>query len=201
MELRLLILLAAAVGLTACETAQSIRVPLQAAQVPATATRVDIDDQRPEAEKQFHYGKGLLDCERWYGDLTFEPGKLEFLRQHVAAKLPPGRSVTLSVLRLDTIEFCEDSSSRGAAAAAAGAGAASGFPVYMSGGVEGGDRFELRSKGAIEGKPFDLRRVFGYSDIRYSNLPSESPEYRERIQKAFASAAAEIVAQLGAVAN
>ena len=200
MAIRILALLAT-LGLTACETAQSIRVPLQAVQTPVVATRVDIDDQRPEAELQFHYGKGLLDCERWYGDLTFEPAKVEFLRQQVAARLPPGRSVTLSLLQLDTIEFCEDTSSRAAAAAAYGASSASGFPVYMSSGVPGGDRFELRTRGAIEGQPFELRRVFDYSDIRFSNLPSESLEYRERIQKAFASAADEIVAKVGATAN
>ena len=201
MAVRILILLATVAGLTACETAQSIRVPLQAVQASDLVTRVDIDDQRPEKEKEFHYGKGVFDCERWYGDLTFEPAKVEFLRQHVAARLPPGRSVTLSLLQLDTIEFCEDTSSRGAAAAAYGASSATGFPVYMSGGVPGGDRFELRAKGAIDGKPFDLRRVFDYSDIRFSNLPAESAEYRERIHKAFASAADEIVAQVGSTAN
>ena len=71
----------------------------------------------------------------------------------------------------------------------------------MSSGVAGGDRFELRTKGTIEGSPFELQRVFDYSDIRFSNLPAESSEYRERIQKAFASAADEIVAKIGTVAN
>jgi len=193
-----------AVVLSGCGTTiNTLRVPLDEGSQPLTAdtSRVDIRDLRPEAERVTHTGKAFT-CQRWYGDDTFRPSKLEYLKQLLAARLPPGETLHVVVERFDTIEFCEDTADRAGAAAATGASYGAGNPtVYVANGVPGGDRVEVRVVGEVRTTdPFDITRRFDYSDLRWKfmELPAANEEYRNRLRKALDEIADEIVSLLRA---
>jgi len=200
MRVLYLVLVAAALG--GCGTTiHTLRVPLHEEPRPPVApvAGVEITDLRPAAERETHTGR-VFGCERWYGDETFVPSKLEYLKQLLAARLPPGATMQLKVHRFDTIEFCEDTADRAGAAAATGASYGAGNPtVHVATGVPGGDRVELHlevSLGAAD--PFVISRRFDYSDLswKFTELPAASPEYRVRLRKALDEIADEIVKRI-----
>jgi hypothetical protein len=187
--------IAALASLAGCTTAYSVKIPLVEPGAPAEVSRVTLLDERSEKPQKVKLSDGLFSCQRWYPDSTFQPSKVEFLRSRLAAHLPEGESTTVTLMRLDTVEFCDDSSSRASAAAVAGATGAMGTPVILpSQGVPNGDRFELRVSGTIDGKPFELMRFAGYSDLNVLTMPGNNPEYQQRVAGLFDSAAAELVA-------
>jgi len=179
-------------------TIGTLRVPLQEEPPSPVAqgSSVVIQDLRPVAERKTHTGR-TFSCQRWYGDETFVPGKVEYLRQRLAARLPPGATLELSVHRFDTIEFCEDTANRAGAAAATGANYGAGNPtVHVATGVPGGDRVEVHLEVSIgTAEPFDITRRFDYSDLswKFTELPAANPQYRERLRKALDEIAEEIV--------
>lgn len=179
-------------------TIQTLRVPLQEGpqRAAAQASGIVITDLRPAEERVTHTGKAF-GCERWYGDETFVPSRLEYLAQLLAARLPPGATLQLNVHRFDTIEFCEDTANRAGAAAATGASYGAGNPtVHVATGVPGGDRVELRVVASVgTADPFEISRRFDYSDLtwKFTQMPAANAEYRARLRKALDEIADEIV--------
>jgi len=191
-----LALIAAALG--GCGTTiDSLRVPLQEGPQPliTDASHITIGDLRPEAERQTHTGKAFS-CQRWYGDDTFIPSKLEYLKHLLAARLPHGESLRVRVQRFDIIEHCEDTAAKAGAAGATGASHASGNPtVFVSPGIPGGDSVVIHIVGDIPGGgSFDVSRTFDYSDLqwKFTELPAANAEYRARLRKALGEIADEI---------
>jgi len=152
-------------------------------------------DLRPEAERLTHTGK-TFSCQRWYGDDTFVPSKLEYLEHLLAARLPSGKSLQVRVAHFDIIEHCEDTAAKAGAAAATGASYGAGNPtVYAAGKIPGGDRVVVRVVGSLRSAiPFDISRSFDYSDLTWklTELPAANPEYRDRLRKALGEIADEI---------
>jgi hypothetical protein len=191
----MMVLSAAALG--GCGTTMNtVRVPLHEGSQPLTAdtSGIHISDLRPEAERKTHGGK-TFSCQRWYGDDTFIPTKLEYLKHLLAAQLPPGETLRVDVERFDIIEYCEDTAAKAGAAAATGASYGSGHPtVYVSNGVPGGDSVLVRVAGRFGADPFDTSRRFDYSDLRWKfmEMPSANAEYRDRLRKALGEIADEI---------
>lgn len=184
-----------AVALAGCGTTiYTLRVPLHEGPQPLVtpASGVDITDLRPEAERVTHAGK-IFSCQRWYGDDTFMPGKLEYLKHLLVA---PGEALQLRVAQFDIVEFCEETANRAGAAAATGARYGAGNPtVYVATGVPEGDSVLVRVVGRFQGDdPFDISRRFDYSDLtwKFMQMPAENPEYRERLRKALDEIADEI---------
>jgi hypothetical protein len=196
------LLLAASGLLTGCTSIFTLRVPLgDGAPQGASSTLIVIDDQRPAAAREVHAGGGLGRCERWYGDETYVPPKLEYLRELLAEHARTDATVNVRLRRFDTIEYCENTASRAGAAAAAGASAAMGNHVVTPARqVPGGDSVLVRLAGEINGVPFDLSRGFDYEDLPYNaltDLPAANPAYRHRM----ANAIKEIVEELAALAG
>ena len=196
MHRMVLALIAAALG--GCGTTiNSLRVPLHEGSRPlmTDASHITIADLRPEAERQTHTGQAFS-CQRWYGDDTFVPSKLEYLKHLLAVRLPHGDSLYLRIQRFDIIEHCEDTAAKAGAAGATGASYASGYPtVFVSKGVPGGDRVIVHIVGDIPGRgSFDVSRAFDYSDLRwkFTELPAANEEYRARLRKALGEIADEI---------
>jgi len=192
-----LALIAAALG--GCGTTiHSLRVPLHEGPRPlmTDVSHITIGDLRPEAERQTHTGK-VFSCQRWYGDDTFIPSKLEYLRHLLAARLPRGDSLLVRIQRFDIIEHCEDTAAKAGAAGATGASYASGYPtVYASQGIPGGDSVVVHVVGQMPGGgSFDVSRTFDYSDLKwkFTELPAANAEYRARLRKALAEIADEIL--------
>jgi hypothetical protein len=191
---RLLMACATTSMLAACgPSIYSLRVPLNDTATLTTAgAAVTIDDQRPEAERKVHTGGGLFRCMRYYGDETYVPAKVEYLRQLLQARVPAGRTLHVRLDRLDTIEYCDNTANRGAAAAAAGTGA----PYIVPADIPGGDSVLIQATGEVDGKPFDVKRGFDYSalPVPFPQMPAYNTEYVVRFKRAFDEIADEIVA-------
>jgi hypothetical protein len=189
---RLLMTCAASSMLTACgPSIYSLRVPLKDTATLTTAGgSVTIEDQRPESERKVHTGGGLMSCRRHYGDETYVPAKVDYLRQLLQARVPAGKTLHVKLDRLDTIEYCDNTANRGAAAAAAGTGA----PYIPPTDIPGGDSVLIHASGAIDGKPFDVKRGFDYSSlpVPFPQMPAYNPEYVVRFKRAFDEIADEI---------
>jgi hypothetical protein len=184
------------VALCGCGTTiYTLRVPLHEGSLTTDVSGVGITDLRPEAARETHTGK-VFSCQRWYGDDTFTPTKLEYLKHLLAEKLPPGKTLQVNVERFDIIEFCEDTANRAGAAAATGASYGAGSPtVYVASGVPGGDSVLVRVVGSVgSANAFDVSRRFDYSDLRwkFTEMPAANEEYRARLRKALAEIADEI---------
>lgn len=195
----MMVLIAAA--LDGCGTTMNkVRVPLNEGPQLLTAdtSGIDISDLRPEAERETHTGKAFS-CQRWYGDDTFIPSKLEYLKHLLAARLSPGETLRVDVERFDIIEYCEDTAAKAGAAAATGASYGAGNPtVYVSRGVPGGDSVLVRVVGRLGADPFDISRRFDYSDLRWKfmEMPAANAEYRARLRKALGEIADDIRAKV-----
>jgi hypothetical protein len=202
MGIRFVSLLTTCLAFAGCGTSiYTVKIPLTPDHeaVAADAANITIDDRRPEFERTTHTGRQRFVCERWYGDDTFEPSKLVALEQLLAERIPPGKQVTLRLDRFDTIEYCANTASRAGAAAAYGASSASGNPVYLAPAtVAGGDSVHLRLTGEINGRPFDVARVFDYDGLPHKafGLPSSGARYRELLRNSMGEVADAIVARL-----
>lgn len=199
--MRASLLLVASSLLAGCTSIFTVRVPLGDGAPQGTfSPLIVIDDQRPAAAREVHTGGGLGRCERWYGDDTYVPPKIEYLRQLLNARAPPDAPINLRLQRFDTVEFCDNTARRAGAAAAMGASGALGHPVYTPAqGIPGGDSVLIRLQGEINGVPFDLSRRFDYEDLPYnalSEMPASNPAYRPRMTKAMNEIADEIAALL-----
>lgn len=193
--------LLAAAALCGCGTTiYGLKVPLAApppALTTSTGAQVRIDDRRPQSQRVVHTGGGLLRCERWYGDDTYAPPKPELLAKLLAARA--GGALLVKLERFDTVEYCENTARQGAAAAAYGAAAgAGGTPIYTPAAhVPLGDSVLVRLAGEVNGRAFDVRRQFDYSDLRWrlTEMPAANPQYRERLSEALGQLADAIVAR------
>ena len=203
-EMRALAMALIAALLGGCGTTiHSLRVPLREGPRPlmTDTSGIELTDLRPEAERLTHTGK-TFGCQRWYGDDTFVPSKLEYLEQLLAARLPRGESLRVRVEHFDIIEHCEDTAARAGAAAATGASYGAGNPtVHVASKVAGGDRIVVRVVGSLGSAiPFDISRNFDYSDLtwKFTELPAANPEYRDRLRKALGEIADEICKKMPA---
>jgi hypothetical protein len=196
---RVVLLLLASSLVAGCTSIFSVRIPLGDSSVaaPVAPSNIAVDDQRPAYERKVHTGKALRGCERWYGDETYVPSKIEYLQQLLAERISQPGTVSLKLRRFDTIEYCDSTASRGAAAAAAGAtAAATGSSVYIPPlTTSGGDSVLVRLEGEINGAAFDLSRRFDYEDLPYNSLtemPGDNPGYRVRMTSAMKQIADEL---------
>jgi len=200
--MQMFLLLLTSSVLAGCTSIFTVRIPLGKGAPPlrTVSPGIAIDDQRPASAREVHTGGGLSRCERWYGDDTYVPPKIDYLRQLLAERAPADATVDVRLRRFDTIEFCDNTADRAGAAAAAGASGASGAPVYIPPqSVPGGDSVLVRLEGEINGVPFDLSRRFDYEDLPYntlSEMPAANPEYRERMTNALNEIADELAALL-----
>ena len=172
----------------------SLRVPLNDTATLATGgSSVTIDDQRPESERKVHTGGGLLRCMRYYGDETYVPAKVDYLRQLLQARVPAGKTLHVKLDRLDTIEYCDNTANRGAAAAAAGTGA----PYIVPNDIPGGDSVLIQVSGEVDGKPFDVKRAFDYSalPVPFPQMPAYNIGYVVLFKRAFDEIADEIASR------
>ena len=196
--MRHIALLLLASVLAGCGSIYTVLIPLGDGQPPLPTAAITIDDQRPAAAREVHTGGGLGRCERWYGDDSYVPAKLDYLRQLLSARAPESASLSLTLRSFDTIEYCDNTAQRAGAAAAAGASGALGSAVYTpSAHIPGGDSVLVRVTGEINGVPFDLSRHFDYEDLPYNTLtalPSANPTYRKRMTRALEEIADELVA-------
>jgi hypothetical protein len=185
---RLLLSIVAA-SLSACGTSiYSLRVPLdaKAIEAPPSHPAVSLEDLRPAAERKTHVAGGLWSCQRWYGDETYQPSKVDYLVHLLAIRLPPDAQARLTLRRFDTIEYCDDYSDR-AAASAVGMSRA---PAPER------DFVRISIAGEINARPFEITNKFIYGGLPYPfpQMPASNPVYVERLRAAFAEAADAIVA-------
>jgi hypothetical protein len=194
--------LLASILLAGCTSIFTVRIPLGNGTPPSRTDSavIAIDDQRPASARVVHTGGGLDRCERWYGDDSYVPPKIEYLQQLLVERAPADATVEVRLQRFDTIEFCDNTANRAGAAGATGASGALGTPVYFPAKrIPGGDSVLVRLSGEINGVPFDLSRGFDYEDLPYTALtemPAANPTYRERMTNAVNEIADELVALL-----
>jgi hypothetical protein len=193
--------LLASILLAGCTSIFTVRIPLGDGppSLRTASAVIGIDGQRPASARKVHTGGGLDRCERWYGDASYVPPKIEYLRQLLADRAPAEATIDVTLRRFDTIEVWDNTANRMRVAAATGASSALGTPVYMPvQRIPGGDSVFIRLSGEINGAPFDLSRRFDYEDLPYNTLtemPAANAEYRERLT----SAVNEISDQLAAL--
>ena len=189
--------------LAGCTSIFTVRIPLGNGTPPlrTDSAVIAIDDQRPASARVVHTGGGLDRCERWYGDDSYVPPKIEYLHQLLAERAPADATVEVRLQRFDTIEFCDNTANRAGAAAATGALSASGDHIYLPAqSISGGDSVLVRLAGEINGVPFDLSRRFDYEDLPYktlTELPAANPKYRARMTNAVNEIADELVGLRG----
>lgn len=160
----------------------SLRVPLQdtAGLTTTAGNSVSIDDQRPEKERKVRTGGGLITCKRYYGDETYVPAKVEYLRQLLQARVPAGSNLHLRLDRLDTIEYCDATVNRS-------------MPGNYTP-TTSGDRVVISAAGEANGKPFDVSREFDYTflTVPFPQMPASNNEYVVRFKRIFGEIADEI---------
>lgn len=173
--------------LVGCAYNQSIDLAQGSAlQSPASIT---FDDRRSEPDRKTRINPDE-GCARWYGDTFIAPSKQALLRHLLATRASAESALAVVLERFDTVEYCGQSAARVAALAqAAAAAAVTGSTAYYDvPTIPGGDVFVLRVAGSINGKPFDISKGFNYGDVTFSNFPSESPIYRQRVSEVFNAA-------------
>jgi hypothetical protein len=161
-----------------CVPLSKVKIPLRENPGPTIddSPRVTIEDLRPAKDLKPHRGKDISSCERWFGDNTFEPSKLDFLGDELAQRTPADTNVHLRLRRFDVIEYCEHSIGGGATEAAAAAGRR--VPGFTPAPLVG-DTVFMRIAGDVNGTSFDVYRQFDYATLyRSPDIPSESPRYR-----------------------
>jgi hypothetical protein len=149
-----------------------LKVPLfeGSAQEPRKPeARVVIEDVRPDEEKRPHRGKDIRSCERWFGDDTVEPSKLDYLASRVSERTRADMHIHVLLKRFDIVEYCEFVPvGNGTGAATAGFTAA---PAI-------GDTVVMHLAGDVNGVPFDFESRFDYARMyRFPHPPSSSPQY------------------------
>jgi len=198
MQMKLLLLVGLC-SLVGCgHTVYNLRIPLSddPAAVFKDASHVVIDDARQEKERSTHLAKEIWNCERWFGDETFQPSRLVYLDALIAERVTPKTSVHIRLDRFDTVEYCQHTGSGGGAMAARNSGA-KGLPAFEPGALMG-DSVYLRLTGSVNGVPFDVSRSFDYGHLSYTspNAPSSNYMYRALLRDRMAKLADEIVRKL-----
>ncbi len=142
--------------------------------------RVVIEDARPQAVRRPHRGRSIMSCERWFGDDTLVPSKLEFLSAQISQLTRADMRVHVRLTRFDIVEYCEFVPvGEGTGATRAVAGSADG--VY--GAPTTGDTVVMHLSGEVNGTPFDLDSRFDYGlMVRFPHPPSSSPEYLRQLR-------------------
>lgn len=150
---------------------------------------ISVSDGRKEESKKTRLNPYGEQCSRWYGDQYISPNKISYL-EHTLSKEAPNQAIELEIIKFDTVEYCLDTAKKVAAIATASALAAAvgGIYYYRIPGNTGGDFFRLSISGFVNKKPFEFTGDFSYSDLSYTNFPSESSEYRERVKDLFIEA-------------
>lgn len=173
-----IVLLTGAFLLAGCGTTiYNLRVLLvenPAGEVTNADARVVIEDLRPDNERKAHRGKEIRSCERWFGDDTLVPSKLEFLARRVSERTRSDMKILIRLKRFDVVEYCESTPVGG------GTGAAR---TNFTPAPDIGDTVAMHLAGDVNGTPFDLNDRFDYDRLyRFPNLPSSSPQYREQLR-------------------
>ena len=152
-----------------------------------TESMVIINDLRQPNEKEMTT-KGSP-CSRSYGDSFIVPSKLDYLHDLIEQRLAPSIKLDIDISSFQTIERCELSVKQSqqdivANSGVAGilVGSAMGVPTET---VTAGNDFTLQIDGNANKRPFRFSQTFSYADIKFTNFPSESPVYQERVQKCF----------------
>jgi hypothetical protein len=167
-----------AAALAGCATSiYHLKVPLfegSAAEMRKPDPRVVIEDLRPDEEKRPHRGRHIRSCERWFGDDTVEPSKLDYLASRVSERTRADMQVHVVLKRFDIVEYCEFVPvGSGTGAATAGFTAA---PAI-------GDTVVMHLAGDVNGMPFDLESRFDYGTMyRFPHSPSSSPQYLAQLR-------------------
>ena len=189
-----MLLMAAALLAAGCTTGiYGVKIPLNASNpeaVYADAAHVTIVDTRDKTDRVTHTGGGLSRCERWYGDDSYQPPKLIYLDHLIAARVPASTPVRIRLDVFDTLERCDNFSNRSTAGL---------IPGHVYRPIPHGDSVNVQVAGEINGVAFDVSRRFDYDGLPYKELtqmPSDNPTYRERMQKLMDEIADEIVAKL-----
>ena len=155
-----------------------LRIPMSdgvSAPVAKAERRVVVEDARSAAERRPHRGRNIMSCERWFGDDTIVPSKMQFLAGEISHLTRSDMQVHVRVTRFDIVEYCEFvpvGEGTGATRAVAGSNAG------VHGAPTTGDTVVMRLAGDVNGTPFDLESRFDYGLMyRFPNPPSSSPEY------------------------
>ena len=137
-----------------------------------------------------HTGGGLISCIRYYGDETYVPAKVEYLRQLLQARVPAGKTLRVKLDRLDTIEYCDNTANRGAAAAAARTGA----PYIVPTDVPVRRQRLIQVTGEVEWQAIRCEAPFDYSalPVPFPQMPAYNTEYVVLFKRAFEEIADEI---------
>lgn len=147
--------------------------------VPAQLARVSIEDMRPASERRPHRGKDIMSCERWFGDDTFVPSRIAYLRKRVADRTRADMAVHIRLERFDVVEYCEFSKPGDATGAATSQAGSTGFKTAAM----YGDTVILRLAGDVNGVPFDQSSTFDYGAMyHFPNAPSTSPDYLRQLR-------------------
>jgi hypothetical protein len=207
LALRVLASMAATCLLEGCMPVYSVRVPLMEGTESAStgATDIVVEDKRPASERKAHLSVGMWSCERWYGDETFVPGKIEYLKKLLGERLQQGKAVRLTLQRFDTMENCQNTEERHATGLAAAAAATGGI-VVSRGAAKPAPRARgagydhptmlVRLAGDVNGVAFDVSREVSYADIDFDSVPTTDPVYVERIRKVMGEIADEVAARV-----
>jgi hypothetical protein len=166
-------------SVASCESSlKNLRIPLleDPQAVIVDSPRVTIEDARPHSEQRPHRGRHISSCERWFGDDTFIPSKLEYLDHRAAERTPKGVQVRIRLTHFDTVEYCESSSTGNSTTAGPSAPSFTAAPVV-------GDTVVLRLAGEVNGVPFDVSSRFDYGTLYWSpHVPSSYPTYRKLLR-------------------
>lgn len=182
-------------ALAGCTTVYSVRIPL-AEGAPTLSTErpnISIEDRRPPETRKVRYE--FPRCERWFGDDTYVPAKLVYLKQLLAARVPQDTAITMRLDTFDTVEYCNNSAHKAGAGAVAGATGGTVFiPVKDD---PNADHAFLRLAGEINGLPFDVSRRVETADLKPGFWTN--PTYHQRLRHAVGEMVDEIAGK--AVAN
>lgn len=115
-----------------------------------------------------------MSCEHWFGDDTFIPSRITYLRTRVAARTRADMQIRIRIERFDVVEYCEFVSGGNATGAAqATSGMISSRPAPAI-----GDTVMMRLAGDVDGVPFDESSRFDYGTMySFPDAPSSSPAY------------------------
>jgi len=173
-------------ALAGCTTVYSVRIPLAERTPPADRPNISIEDRRPPESLKVRYE--FPRCERWFGDDTYVPAKLVYLKQLLAARVPKDTAITVRLNAFDTVEYCYNSAHKAGAGAVVGAtGGTVLMPVHDD---PNADHASIRLAGEINGIPFDTSRRVETADLKPGFWTN--PDYHERLRRAMGELVDEI---------
>lgn len=120
-----------------------------------------------------------MSCEHWFGDDTFVPSRVAYLRTRVADRTRADMQVHIRLTRFDVVEYCEFSKPGDATGATT---SQAGTPGFQTAAMYG-DTVILRIAGEVDGVPFDQSSTFDYGTMyHFPNAPSSSPDYLRQLR-------------------